>query len=157
MSCGRRGTGDWAGGGCKGMDRADIYSFMAGCQYGVVSSIAADGSSQSALVGIAVTPELEIIFDTLNTSRKYRNLVARPACSLVVGWSGEQTVQYEGIAGLPAGSELKSYQDVYFAAWPDGPARMTWPGIAYLVVRPKWIRYSDFDRKPPLVEETTFS
>jgi general stress protein 26 len=134
----------------------DLYSFMTRFRYGVVSSVAADGSPQSALVGIAVTPQLEIIFDTLNTSRKYRNLVARPSCSLVVGWSGEQTVQLEGIASLPEDEELKRYQEVYFEAWPDGPARITWPGIAYFVVRPKWIRYSDFDQNPPLIRETTF-
>lgn len=135
------------------MDRAFLYAFMAKCRYGVVSSVGADGTPQSALVGIAVSPQLEIIFDTVNSSRKYRNLIARPECSLVVGWSGEQTVQFEGVAGEPAGSELKRCQEVYFAAWPDGPARMSWPGIAYFVVRPRWIRYSDFDQDPPLVEE----
>ena len=138
------------------MNVTDLYSFMTRFRYGVVSSVVADGSPQSALVGIAVTPQLEIVFDTLNTSRKYRNLVARPSCSLVVGWSGEQTVQFEGVAELPCAAELKRFQDVYFAAWPDGPARMTWPGIAYFVVRPKWIRYSDFDQNPPLIHETTF-
>ena len=137
------------------MDRENIYSFMTGCGYGVVSSVAADGSSQSALVGIAVTPGLDIIFDTLDRSRKYRNLVALPACSLV-GWSGEQTVQYEGVAGLPAGAELKRYQEIYFGAWPDGPSRMTWAGMVYFVVRPRWIRYSDFEQRQPFIHETTF-
>ena len=138
------------------MDRGFIYSFMAGCRYGVVSSIAGDGTPQAALVGIAVTPELEIIFDTVSSSRKYRNLMARPGCSFVVGWTGEQTIQYEGISSTPTGAELKRYQEVYFAAWPDGPARMSWPGIAYFVVRPTWIRYSDFDQNPPLIEEIKF-
>lgn len=138
------------------MDRAWLYSFMTGRRYGVVSSIGADGTPQSALVGIAVSPQLEIIFDTVNSSRKYRNLVDRPDCSLVVGWSGGQTVQFEGVANEPAGSELKRYQEVYFAAWPDGPGRMSWPEIAYFVVQPKWIRYSDFDQSPPLIEEITF-
>ena len=135
------------------MNVADLYSFMTRFRYGVVSSLAVDGSPQSALVGIAVTPQLEIVFDTLNTSRKYRNLVARPSCSFVVGWSGEQTLQFDGVASLPVDEELRRYQEVYFGVWLDGPARMTWPGIAYFVVRPKWIRYSDFDQKPPLVEE----
>ena len=93
------------------MNVTDLYSFMTRFRYGVVSSVAADGSPQSALVGIAVTPQLEIVFDTLNTSRKYRNLVARPSCSLVVGWSGEQTVQVEGVAELPGGAELKRFQE----------------------------------------------
>jgi Pyridoxamine 5'-phosphate oxidase len=63
------------------VDKASIYAFMAGYRYGVVSSIAANGIPQSALVGIAVTPELEIVFDTLNTTRKYKNLTERPAYS----------------------------------------------------------------------------
>jgi hypothetical protein len=101
-------------------------------------------------------PELEIIFDTVKSSRKYRNLIAHPSCSLVVGWDGEQTVQYEGIATEPNGAELKRYQEAYFAVWPDGVSRMSWPGIVHFVVRPKWIRYSDYDRNPPIIEEIEF-
>ncbi|MGA3010067.1 MAG: pyridoxamine 5'-phosphate oxidase family protein [Terracidiphilus sp.] len=138
------------------MDSAAIYSFMLRFRYGVVSSISRGGSPQSALVGIATTPELEIIFDTVKSSRKYSNLVERPSCSFVVGWGGEQAVQFEGVAFEPEGAELKRYQEVYFSAWPDGPARMSWPGITYFVVRPKWIRYSDFDQSPPLIVEIAF-
>jgi pyridoxine/pyridoxamine 5'-phosphate oxidase len=138
------------------MDREGIYSFMTRCRYGIVSSVSADGNPESALVGIATTPELEIIFDTLNSARKYRNLVARPSCSLVVGWDGEQTVQYEGVATEPKGAELKRYQEAYFAVWPDGVTRLSWPGITHFVVRPKWIRYSDYDQSPPLIEEISF-
>ncbi|MGD0442468.1 MAG: pyridoxamine 5'-phosphate oxidase family protein [Edaphobacter sp.] len=138
------------------METKAIYEFMAQFRYAVVSSLSGDGVPQSALVGIATTPELEIIFDTVKSSRKYRNLIARPSCSLVVGWDGEQTVQYEGIATEPNGAELKRYQAAYFAVWPDGVSRMSWPGIVHFVVRPKWIRYSDYDRNPPIIEEIEF-
>jgi pyridoxine/pyridoxamine 5'-phosphate oxidase len=138
------------------MDRLFLYRFMSQHRYGVVSSIGGEGNPQSALVGIATSPDLEIIFDTVKSSRKYPNLIARPACSFVVGWSGEQTVQFEGIAEEPTGAELKRCQEIYFTAWPDGPARMAWPGIAYFVVRPRWIRYSDFDQRPPVIEEMKF-
>ncbi|HEV2710440.1 MAG TPA: pyridoxamine 5'-phosphate oxidase family protein [Edaphobacter sp.] len=138
------------------MDRAAIYSFMTQHRYGVVSSISATGTPQSALVGIPTTPELEIVFDTVKTSRKYPNLIDRPSCSFVVGWAGEQTVQLEGIAEEPKGQDLERYQQFYFAAWPDGPVRMrSWPDIAYFVVHPRWVRYSDFDQTPPLVKEVT--
>jgi pyridoxamine 5'-phosphate oxidase-like protein len=138
------------------MDRLALYSFISQHRYGVISSISAEGTPQSALVGIAVSPELEIVFDTVRSSRKYPNLIARPACSFVVGWAGEQTVQFEGTAREPNGPDLERCQNIYFAIWPDGPARLTWPGITYFVVRPRWIRYSDFDQRPPLVEETSF-
>jgi hypothetical protein len=61
---------------------------MSSCRYGVVSSLAADGEPHSALVGIAVSPALEIIFDTVKSSRKYGNLIAHPACSFVGGVGG---------------------------------------------------------------------
>ena len=138
------------------MDRITICSFMRRHRYGVVSSLSKSGVPQSALVGIATTLELEIVFDTVKSSRKYPNLIEHPSCSFVVGWAEEQTVQFEGVAVELKGQELKHYQDAYFAVWPDGPARMNWPGITYFAVRPKWIRYSDYDRNPPLIEEIDF-
>jgi pyridoxine/pyridoxamine 5'-phosphate oxidase len=137
------------------MDRAAIYAFMRRQRYGVVSSIGQHGTPQSALVGIASTSRLEVIFDTVKTSRKYPNLIERPTCSLVIGWSGEQTLQLEGMAEEPNGDALKDFQEVYFGQWPDGRAHLSWAGIAYFVVRPYWIRYSDYEQSPPLIEEIT--
>jgi hypothetical protein len=135
------------------MTEADIYDFMAQCRLGVLSTICDTNTPQSALVGIAITPQLEIIFDTVKSSRKYPNLIAKPVCSFAIGWVGEQTVQYEGEAEELKTPELERYQESYFKVWPDGRARMSWPGIVYFVARPKWIRYSDFDQSPPLICE----
>ena len=63
------------------MDISDIYEFIAKQKLGVLGSIADDGSPQSALVGIAVSSKLEIIFDTVKSSRKFQNLIANPRCS----------------------------------------------------------------------------
>ena len=117
------------------MTEADLYKFLIQCKLGVLGTIGDAGTPQSALVGIAVTEGLEIVFDTVKNSRKYPNLIARPACSFVVGWAGEKTVQYEGQAEELSGSELQRCQKVYF------------------IVRPRWIRYSDFDQNPPLIRE----
>lgn len=138
------------------MTKAELFGFMAARRLGVLGSVSPEGEPQSALVGIAVTEELEIVFDTLTTTRKYRNLTADSRACFAIGWEGEQTVQFEGKAFVPEGSELDRYKSVYFARWPDGPVRQSWPGIVYFVVRPRWIRYSDFDRRPPLIEEQSF-
>jgi len=140
------------------MTEADLYTFLASQKLGVLGSISCDGTLQSALVGVAVSQQLEIVFDTVNTSRKYPNLIAHPACSFVIGgWgSGEQTVQYQGIAEELKPPALASYQEIYFKADPTGPARLSWPGIVYFVVRPTWIRYTDFDARPPFIQEFAF-
>jgi hypothetical protein len=138
------------------MTGADLYSFLMQSKLGVLGTIAETNVPQSALVGIAVTENLEIIFDTVKTSRKYRNLIAKPECCFVIGWTGEQTVQYEGRADELSGCELQRCQQVYFHAWPECRSHLSWPGIVYFVVRPRWIRYSDFDHDPPLIRELTF-
>lgn len=138
------------------MTEAALYAFLSRCRLGVLASIGETGTPQAALVGIAVTPLLEIVFDTVTTSRKYSNLTARPACSFVFGWSGERTVQYEGEATEPVSCELERYRDVYLSVWPECAVHMAWPSIAYFVVRPKWIRYSDFDETPPFIQEFCF-
>ena len=122
-----------------------VYQFISARKYGVVSSIGPGGEPQSALVGIAVSPRLEIVFDTVKTSRKHPNLKADPRISVVTGWEGEQTVQYEGLAFEPEDGELQRAKAIYFTAWPSGVERQKWPGIAYFLIRPTWVRYSDFD------------
>jgi hypothetical protein len=109
------------------------------------------------LVGIAVTKDLKLIFDTVTTSRKYRNLLQNPSIAFVIGWEGEQTIQYEGMAKVPAADELKELLPVYLEKFPDGKDRKErWKDIAYFYVEPKWIRYSDFS-EPPATEEMEFS
>jgi len=138
------------------MTRADLYDFIAKHNLAVLGSISPQGAPQSALVGIAVTNNLEIVFDTVKSTRKYGNLIANPACSLVIGWTSEITLQYEGEARETGGIDLAPYQAIYFDKWPECRAHLSWPGITYFVVRPKWIRYSDFNRNPPLIEEFAF-
>ncbi|MGZ3778695.1 MAG: pyridoxamine 5'-phosphate oxidase family protein, partial [Mucilaginibacter sp.] len=75
-----------------------IYQFISQSKYAVVSTISKDGKPESALVGIAVSTSLEIIFDTVKTSRKYHNILANKHVAVVVGWDNETTVQYEGEA-----------------------------------------------------------
>lgn len=111
---------------------------------------------QSALMGIAVTVDFEIVFDTVRTSRKYGNLSANPNVALVIGCSSETTIQYEGVAEELNGDQLATYLPVYFAAFPDGPQRQSWPGITYFIVRPKWLRYCDYTQRPPLIREFQF-
>jgi hypothetical protein len=72
-------------------------------------------------MGFAVTPQLEIIFDTVKSSRKYPNLKKNPQVAWVVGCATETTVQYEGIAQeLANENELAKYKTTYFEAFPMG-------------------------------------
>ena len=134
-----------------------VYQFINQQKLGVVSTVNLLNKPEAAVVGIAVSVNLEIIFDTIKTSRKYQNILHNPNVALAAGWDEEVTVQYEGIAEiLGTGSEADNLREVYFRAFPDGRERAeTWPGLVHIKVSPKWIRYSNFN-EPQVIEELVF-
>ncbi|MBS1500606.1 MAG: pyridoxamine 5'-phosphate oxidase family protein [Bacteroidetes bacterium] len=134
-----------------------VYQVIRQQKLAVVSSINSDGQPESALVGIAVSTSLEIIFDTVSSSRKYNNMISHPNVSLVIGWDDETTVQYEGVARvLGDDANADDYREVYYAVWPDGRERAaTWPGLVHIKITPKWIRYSNFNT-PVVIDELSF-
>lgn len=138
------------------MNVEEVYRFLNRERLAVLATIDQKGQPEAALMGFAVTPELEIIFDTVKSSRKYPNLKNNPHVAWVIGCTSEITVQYEGIAREAEGQELTKYKKTYFAAFPDGPARESWPGITYFVVRPTWVRYCDYNPSHRRIEEKEF-
>ncbi len=135
------------------MTRAELLSFLRRHRLAVEASVGRDGTPQAAVVGIAVGDELEIVFDTLETTRKCANLRADPRVALVVGWDEEATAQIEGVAHFPTGADLVRARELYFSVYPDGRDRLTWRGITHIVVRPARVRFSDFGKSPPLLAE----
>ena len=133
------------------MTRGELLDFLRQNKLMVQASVTSDGAPQAAVVGYAVTDTLEIVFDTLTSTRKYANLRANPRIALVVGWD-EITAQIEGTVDFPVGAELERLKDAYFVAYPDGRDRLAWAGITHARVRPTWVRYSDFTCDPPRIE-----
>lgn len=127
--------------------KSDLLGYMRLHRLAVVSWIGEGGGPQSALVGIAVTPTHDVIFDTVSDSRKHRRLARDPRASLVLSGPGEKTLQLEGVARSLAvsGDTDAELRETYFAAWPDGRDRQCWPNIAYWCIGPRWARYSDFE------------
>ncbi|MGN9793690.1 pyridoxamine 5'-phosphate oxidase family protein [Streptomyces sp. OZ13] len=137
------------------MKRDELVWFLRRNRLAVQASAAPDGSPQAAVVGFAVSDDLEIVFDTVETTRKSLNLRADPRIALVIGWDDAITVQIEGLADFPDGDELTRLQECYFRVYPDGRDRLSWPGITHVRVRPTWVRYSDFTQEPPHVVEVS--
>lgn len=115
------------------MTKEFLFEFIKQNKFAVVSTISVNRMPQSACVGIAVTPDLKLLFDTTMDSRKYENLMHTPRVSFVIGWENAITVQYEGIAvHIPKDS------------------------IDEKLVEPTWIRYSDFNEVVPKIDEMHF-
>jgi uncharacterized protein YhbP (UPF0306 family) len=140
------------------MDTKQLLDFLRQHRLAVEASVSIKESPQAAVVGIAITDRLEIVFDTVDSTRKAQNLRRNPRLAFVIGGltnGEERTVQYEGIADEPSGAELERIKAVYYHAYPDGPSRLSWPGLIYVRVRPSWIRYTDYTVEPTQIVEFT--
>jgi general stress protein 26 len=125
--------------------RKKIYDFLKPHRFGVLSSVSADGTPEAALVGLAVTSDLDFIFETLVTTRKHENLTRDPRIALVIGWSGEKTAQCEGIAEIRDDAGVDDLKRTYYLERPENRSHEGWPGLTYIRVRPRWIRLSDYN------------
>jgi hypothetical protein len=105
------------------------------------------------VIRVAITEHGELLFYTVSQSRKHQNLVKNPRVAFVIGWEHECTVQYEGLAQLPTEAELPAVQSYYVEHFRDAPTRETLPDLVYWRVRPTWIRYSNFNVAPPIIQE----
>jgi hypothetical protein len=141
------------------MTRSELLQFMRGHSLAVQASVSPALAPQAAVVGIVVTDDFQVLFDTLDTTRKVNNLRCNPKIAFVIGGlapGDERTVQYEGIADEPVGAELERLKECYFARFPDGRQRQSWPGLTYVRARPIWIRYADYNHAPPKIVEFAF-
>jgi hypothetical protein len=141
------------------MTRYDVLQFLREHRLAVQASVAPAIAPQAAVVGFAVSDDFEIVFDTLDHTRKAQNLRRNPRIALVIGGltgGDERSVQYEGIADEPQGAELQRLKELYFDRFPDGPARQHWQGLIYIRARPTWLRYSDYNSNPPKIVEFGF-
>jgi hypothetical protein len=138
------------------ISKQQIHDFIRGHGNAVVSSVAANGTPQSAFMFVAVTQDLELIFYTLETNRKCANLRRDPRVAATIGGPGEnQTLQYEGVADEPQGVHLDEIKKIYLENCPDAADRVQWPGLVFFRVRPLWLRFSEYGRSWR-VEEISF-
>jgi pyridoxine/pyridoxamine 5'-phosphate oxidase len=141
------------------LTRAELLTFIRSHSLATEASCSGSETPQAAVVGFVVTDDFEVVFDTVEESRKAQNLYQNPNIALVIGGmtaGDERTVQYQGVADMPSGPELERLKELYYAVFPEGRERLDWPGLIYIRAHPSWIRYSDYNQDPPLVVKFEF-
>lgn len=118
-----------------------LKTFLDEHSYCVISTIAADGKPQAAMVGYVATDECEIIIGTSSESRKYANLTQRPNVAIVIG-DDVGVVQLEGVAELlNADSYDAMVKDGRIAALPNIEMFRQDPSQVFVKISPSWIRF----------------
>ena len=137
------------------LEKASVVAFIRQHRVGVVSTTCANGAPEAALVYLAVTDELELVFYALQATRKCINLRRDPRLAAVIGWDNKKSLQFEGVADEPLEPDQSRIKRIYATARPDAGMQMQWPGLTYFRVKPKWVRMSSYGR-PWSVEEMKF-
>lgn len=133
-----------------------IAAFLATEPHGVVSTLHADGSVESALVAFSETPDLRITFGTDKGTRKFANILREPRVALVVTDNEQIEVQLEGKARVTEGAEHDECKRRHLAKNPKTAKYADDPGQRFVVIEPTWIRFTDRRTDPTTVEESRF-
>lgn len=138
------------------VDRQIILNFIHGYDLCVLSTTNIEGNSESALVGFSENDTYRLLIGTTTSSRKYANIKANSNVSVVIGWNEGICVQYEGVARICRnGEELESYLENHFTKLPSAKKYKNNPEQCYILIEPRWLRYTDTDPSPRLITEIT--
>jgi pyridoxine/pyridoxamine 5'-phosphate oxidase len=139
------------------MNKENILNFFKTRKHAVIATSGENGQPEAALIGFGETDNLEIIFGTYKTSRKYKNLKKNNKATFVIGWDQDNiTVQYEGVARELGADEIDRYVSVYHKKLPSAAAFRHHPDQSFWIVTPTWIRYSDLSGDEEQIQEVTF-
>ena len=133
-----------------------ILDFLKTQLLGVIATLdEKNNKPEAALVGFTELPTLELIFGTLNDTRKFANLQSNSKIAFVVP-GPDMTVQYEGVARMVEGAELEECRNLHLVKNPRAARIANNEKQRFFKVKPTWLRYTNFASKPPHIFELTF-
>ncbi len=121
----------------------------------VISSINGSGKPESALVAFSENDDIEILIGTSSESRKYKNIKNNKNVSLVFGFGGEKTLQYEGLAKLVESNEVGQHIERHLQKNPGSQKYHEEPTQKYIMISPTWARLTKSE--PGVIEEVRFA
>lgn len=139
------------------MNLNQVLEFIKSKPHTVISTCDKDNQPEAAVIGFGETDDLELVFGTYKTSRKYKNILKNNKVAFVIGWDSDYiTVQYEGIAIEIFGEEREKYLSLFHSKLPSAAHYKNHPEQTYFKVKPTWIRYSDLSGDEEKIFEFKF-
>ena len=132
-------------------DRAAVVAFIRSEGRGVIATVDALGHPEAALIVIAALDDGTLIFDSPTDSRKVPNLAGNADVAIVIGTTGEISLQLEGSAWTASGAERVTYGEAYNAQFPG--SRALQDDFSVVAVDVAWLRLYDASSTPGTVLE----
>lgn len=120
----------------------------------VLATVTKDGVPQAATVGYSVDGDFNFLISTNKNTRKYQNLIENNKVALVVGFLGSKTVQLEGSAKELDITDKRVEE--HLTKLPGAVKFKIQPGQTYFLVRPIWLRFTDYSESQQIFEAKDF-
>jgi len=133
-----------------------ILNFVKKHKLAVLATINNEGKPESSVIEFSEKNNLELIFDTFSSFRKYKNIKSNPEVAIVIGWDENITIQYEGTATELKDKELQESINLHINKLQDAKKFVGMEGIKFFKITPKWIRYTDISNEPWEIFEIKF-
>lgn len=125
-----------------------LYNFINSHKIGVLSTVTGNFLPEAAVMGLAVSENLEIVCSSFVNARKNDNILKNPYVALVIGWEKGKTVQYEGIAEPINSIDAEEHLKTTFAHIPSIAKYVEREFQVFYKIKPKWIRFADLSVDP---------
>ncbi len=133
--------------GTKNEVKKRIHTFLAQHPLAVISTVNLETlQPESALVAFTQTENLELIFQTQDDTKKFKNLEKNNKVAFVTGWEVENHISLQ--------SEKEKYLEIFRAKkTPCDDEFLLHPKSVLYLVTPTWIRLSDYSGEYPNIVE----
>lgn len=132
----------------------NIHTFLTNHMICVLTTLLPDNSPHAAALHFSHAEHpFELYFSTENTSKKCQGLLKGETVkgSAVVGFSEEEwiTLQMDGeVTAVLDNTRLEKIHEVHYAKHPSSAKYKDAPETIFLVFKPTWWRYTDYNTKP---------
>ncbi len=122
----------------------------------VIATVDQNGLPEAATVGFSHDDSFVFLIGTNKKSRKYANLTSNPACALVIGLEGSQTVQVEGSAEEVDAQTIEKRLEHHYDKVPTARRFQSDEGQTYFLITPTWLRHTNYANPEPIFEIKEF-
>ncbi len=134
----------------------EVIEYLKQHKLAVISTVDSSGNPQAAVVAFTLTDEGMIIIGTSSKSRKFANISRGSKVAMVIGWQ-DKTAQLNGAAEIIEDeTAVSKYEAAHIQNNPGSVDYAKLPDQRYVLIRPEWVRFSDFREMPPKITEATF-
>lgn len=135
------------------MDRQEFVDRVRAMHNGVVATAGPHGSPQAAYLDLTATDRGELVFNARSASRKIANICRDAGVAAVIGGPDGTTLQCEGHADLPDGSDRDRCIAAYLDTFPQFADSFSDDSVVVVRVTPRWIRFGDYRAAVPVSVE----